>query len=51
MIAIPAGPFLYQKQERRNLPAFWISRDEITIGQYASFLSSLKKSAPNAVQT
>lgn len=48
MIAIPAGPFLYQKQERRNLPAFWISRDEITIGQYASFLSSLKKSAPNA---
>jgi formylglycine-generating enzyme required for sulfatase activity len=41
MIAIPAGPFLYQKKERRNLPAFWISRDEVTIGQYAEFLRAL----------
>ena len=41
MIAIPAGPFLYQKKERRNLPSFWISRDEVTIGQYAEFLRAL----------
>lgn len=43
MVAIPAGPFYYQKKERRYLPAFWISRDEVTIGQYADFLSALKK--------
>jgi formylglycine-generating enzyme required for sulfatase activity len=48
MIAIPAGPFLYQKKERRNLPAFWISRDEVTIGQYADFISSLKKGLTNS---
>ena len=43
MIAIPAGPFQYQKKERRNLPTFWISRDEVTISQYAEFLAALKK--------
>lgn len=43
MIAIPAGPFQYQKKERRNLPAYWISRDEVTINQYAEFLAALKK--------
>lgn len=42
MIAIPAGPFLYQKRERRSLPTFWISRDEVTIGQYADFLRALE---------
>ena len=48
MVAIPAGPFLYQKKERRTLPAFWISRDEVTIGQYSLFLAALKKGAANA---
>jgi formylglycine-generating enzyme required for sulfatase activity len=43
MVEIPAGPFRYQKSERRSLPAFWISRHEITIGQYADFLAALKK--------
>jgi formylglycine-generating enzyme required for sulfatase activity len=41
MVEIPAGGFIWQNGERRNLPAFWISRHEITIGQYASFLQDL----------
>jgi formylglycine-generating enzyme required for sulfatase activity len=41
MVAIPAGPFLYQKGESRNLPAFWISRTEVTLGQYAEFLEAV----------
>jgi formylglycine-generating enzyme required for sulfatase activity len=43
MVEIPAGPFKYQKNERRSLPAFWISRHEVTLGQYADFLAALKK--------
>ncbi|MES2596932.1 MAG: SUMF1/EgtB/PvdO family nonheme iron enzyme [Verrucomicrobiota bacterium] len=43
MVEIPAGPFRYQKNERRNLPSFWISRHEVTLGQYADFLAALKK--------
>ncbi len=42
MVEIPAGPFLYQKGEQRVLPAFWISRTEVTLGQYAEFLEALK---------
>jgi formylglycine-generating enzyme required for sulfatase activity/CheY-like chemotaxis protein len=41
MISIPAGPFLYQKGETRTLPGFWISRTEVTLGQYAEFLQSV----------
>jgi formylglycine-generating enzyme required for sulfatase activity len=48
MVEIPAGPFRYQKSDRRSLPTFWISRHEITLGQYADFLSALKKSPPGA---
>jgi formylglycine-generating enzyme required for sulfatase activity len=43
MVMIPAGPFKYQKNERRSLPDFWISRHEVTLGQYADFLAALKK--------
>lgn len=43
MITIPAGPFLYQKKEKRQLPTYWISRDEVTIGQYADFIAAEKK--------
>jgi formylglycine-generating enzyme required for sulfatase activity/CheY-like chemotaxis protein len=42
MIAIPAGPFLYQKGEARSLPGFWMSRAEVTLGQYAEFLQALE---------
>lgn len=40
MIAIPAGRFIYQNGERRQLPAFWISKHEVTLGQYAEFLEA-----------
>jgi formylglycine-generating enzyme required for sulfatase activity len=40
MVMIPAGPFLYQKGEKRTLPAFWMSRTEVTLGQYAEFLQA-----------
>lgn len=41
MVLIPAGPFLYQKGEKRTLPAFWMSRTEVTLGQYAEFLQAV----------
>jgi formylglycine-generating enzyme required for sulfatase activity/CheY-like chemotaxis protein len=41
MVAIPAGAFIYQKGEKRTLPAFWISRTEVTLGQYAEFLEAV----------
>jgi formylglycine-generating enzyme required for sulfatase activity/CheY-like chemotaxis protein len=44
MVKVPAGPFVFQKNERAETKApFWISRHEITIGQYAAFLDALKK--------
>ena len=49
MIAIPAGEFIYQKDERVTLPAFWIDEYEVTIGQYARFLEAIKAD-PASVQ-
>lgn len=46
MIAIPAGPFLYRNGVSRSLPAFWISRTEVTLGQYAEFLEALQEVTP-----
>lgn len=48
MIAVPAGEFRYQKNDTVRLPTYWISKHEITIGQYAEFLEALKTSAPGA---
>ncbi len=48
MVRIPAGTFVYQKNEKIKLPEFWISKHEVTIGQYADFLKALKKSAAGA---
>lgn len=45
MLAIPAGPFIYQKKEKRSLPAFWISKHEVTIGQYGEFLKAVENTA------
>ncbi|HEY1082198.1 MAG TPA: SUMF1/EgtB/PvdO family nonheme iron enzyme [Prosthecobacter sp.] len=42
MVAIPAGQFIYQKKEKVTLPAFWISKHEVTIGQYGEFLKALE---------
>lgn len=41
--SIPAGPFEYQKNERITLPGFWMRKTEVTIAQYAEFLTELKK--------
>jgi len=43
MVAIPAGPFLYRNGVSRTLPTFWISRTEVTLGQYAEFLQALEE--------
>lgn len=48
MVHIPAGKFEYQKKQEVTLPEFWISKHEVTIGQYADFLDALKKAAPGA---
>ena len=39
---VPAGPFKYQKGEKRVLREFWIGKHEVTIGQYNEFLQALK---------
>ncbi len=48
MIEIPAGPFVYQKNQHPNLNAFWIAKHQVTIAQYADFLDALKRGAPKA---
>lgn len=40
-VPVPAGDFIYQKNEKRTLPDFWIARTEVTMGQYAEFLKTL----------
>lgn len=46
MVIVPAGPFIYGKRDKRKLPDFWISRHEVTIGQYAEFLKDLADGDP-----
>jgi formylglycine-generating enzyme required for sulfatase activity/DNA-binding response OmpR family regulator len=41
MVLIPAGTFVYQNGEKRLLPTFWMSRTEVTLGQYAEFLQAV----------
>jgi formylglycine-generating enzyme required for sulfatase activity len=43
MVYVPGGKFVYQNGDERTLPGFWIGRTEVTIGQYAEFLSALEK--------
>jgi hypothetical protein len=47
-VPVPEGPFIYQKNEKLTLPAFWISKHEVTIGQYAAFLEALKTAPTKA---
>lgn len=48
LVRIPAGEFRYQKNDKVTLPDYWISKHEVTIGQYAEFLEALKTAAPGA---
>lgn len=41
MVVVPAGPFVYQKRQKITLPAFWISKHEVSIGQYGEFLTAI----------
>ena len=43
MIEIPAGTYTIGKDKKIKLETFWISKHEITIGQYAKFLDYLNK--------
>ena len=45
MVRVPAGEFVYHEKERIDLPEFWISKYEITIGQYAEFLTAVETSS------
>ena len=51
MVAVPAGEFIYQKDERVTLPAFWIDEYEVTIGQYAQFLEAIKTNPASAQES
>lgn len=48
MVRIPVGEFTYQKKDKITLPEFWISKHEVTIGQYAEFLDALKTASAGA---
>lgn len=41
MVLIAAGEFVFQEGQTTNLPAFWIDKYEVTIGQYKEFLDAL----------
>ncbi|MFN0128905.1 MAG: SUMF1/EgtB/PvdO family nonheme iron enzyme [Verrucomicrobiales bacterium] len=47
MVRIPAGSFIYQAGEMRELPEFWIGKYEVTIAQYAEFLNELAHAPGN----
>ncbi|MCE9517954.1 MAG: SUMF1/EgtB/PvdO family nonheme iron enzyme [Verrucomicrobia bacterium] len=41
MVAVPAGEFIFQRNEKSTLPNFWIDKYEVTISQYNEFLNAL----------
>ncbi len=42
VVKIPAGPFIYQDNQKATTKEFWIDQYEVTIGQYAKFLAHLR---------
>jgi len=43
MMPVPEGSFVYQDDETRELPQFWIDQYEVTIAQYADFLAAIEE--------
>ncbi|MCX7824963.1 MAG: SUMF1/EgtB/PvdO family nonheme iron enzyme [Verrucomicrobiae bacterium] len=42
-VHVPAGEFVYQNGEKRATKEFWISKYEITIGQYRAFWEDVRQ--------
>jgi formylglycine-generating enzyme required for sulfatase activity len=42
MVRIPAGEFVYQDGQKKNLPEFWIDEHEVSIADYKEFLDYLE---------
>ncbi|OHE82892.1 MAG: hypothetical protein A2107_15290 [Verrucomicrobia bacterium GWF2_62_7] len=42
-IQVPAGEFIYQSGEKKTTKEFWISKYEVTIGQYRKFWTRVKE--------
>ena len=40
-VKISAGPFIFGKDEKLQLPDFWIDKYEVTIAQFAEFLAAV----------
>ncbi|MFA6565092.1 MAG: SUMF1/EgtB/PvdO family nonheme iron enzyme, partial [Verrucomicrobiia bacterium] len=42
-IQVPAGEFIYQSGEKKKTKEFWISKYEVTIGQYRKFWTRVRE--------
>lgn len=42
-VHVPAGEFLYQDEQKRTTREFWISKYEVTIGQYRVFWGDVRQ--------
>ncbi|NOZ19925.1 MAG: SUMF1/EgtB/PvdO family nonheme iron enzyme [Planctomycetes bacterium] len=43
LVLVPAGKFIYQKDEEREIPAFYIDKYEVSNADYAAFLKYVKR--------
>ena len=47
MVLVPAGPFARDEEEEVSVPAFYIDRHEVTVGEYAAFVEAVdERGAP-----
>lgn len=40
LVKVPAGDFIFKDGQKESLPDFWIDSHEVTVSQYAAFLSA-----------